>query len=209
MATRPVKVLSDLLTKKQIIKQDTDGNILFRVTGSLGDGFISASIPVSASDTFFVKTSIAAASEFTAIPVITSSLDAYNIYDIDQAFHAIDTAIQTANGPDIQSAYTRLRFVEVNNFESDGTKIIILPSTGSSPAEIRFPASSIDYLSVQVWIKTSGSNSWLNDLVSVETLISGSGGDEVWISIDAPALSSDDKYKLIVVNENANDYVIL
>jgi hypothetical protein len=49
MATKPVKVLTDLLTKKQIIKQDLDGNILFNVSGVLGNGHVSSSLPVTAS----------------------------------------------------------------------------------------------------------------------------------------------------------------
>ncbi len=49
MATKPVKVLTDLLTKKQIIKQDIDGNILFNVSGVLGNGHVSSSLPITAS----------------------------------------------------------------------------------------------------------------------------------------------------------------
>jgi hypothetical protein len=49
MAVKPVKVLTDLLTKKQIIKQDIDGNVLFRVTGSQTDGFVLVTIPLTAS----------------------------------------------------------------------------------------------------------------------------------------------------------------
>jgi len=49
MATKPVKVLTDLLTRKQIIKQDLDGNILFKISGSLGNGSVSSSFPITAS----------------------------------------------------------------------------------------------------------------------------------------------------------------
>lgn len=49
MAVKPVKVLTDLLTKKQIIKQDSNGNVLFKVTGSLNNGFVSSSLPITAS----------------------------------------------------------------------------------------------------------------------------------------------------------------
>ena len=49
MASKPVKVLSDLLTRKQILKQDSDGNTLFRVTGSLEDGYVLTIIPLTAS----------------------------------------------------------------------------------------------------------------------------------------------------------------
>jgi len=49
MANKPVKVLSDLLTKKQILKQDQDGNILFKVSGTLEDGVVITSLPLTAS----------------------------------------------------------------------------------------------------------------------------------------------------------------
>lgn len=49
MATKPVKVLTDLLTRKQVIKQDLDGNILFKISGSLGNGTVSSSLPITAS----------------------------------------------------------------------------------------------------------------------------------------------------------------
>jgi len=45
MATKPVKVLTDLLTRKQVIKQDLDGNILFKISGSLNNGTVSSSLP--------------------------------------------------------------------------------------------------------------------------------------------------------------------
>jgi hypothetical protein len=203
-----VKVLSDLLTKKQIVKEDANGNVLFRVTGSLGDGFVSSSIPITGSEAFLAKVSVNTNDAFNNIPIVTSSLDTYNIYDVDQAFHAVDTALSNANVTDIQSSYRRLRFAEVGNFDIDGTKIIVLPKTGSSPTELRFPASSIDYVSVNVSIRESGSSSWYNDLVSVETVVSGASSDEIWVVLDAAALDSADSYKLIAVNENPNDYVV-
>lgn len=49
MAVKPVKVLTDLLTKKQIIKQDVSGNILFNVSGTLENGHVSSSLPITAS----------------------------------------------------------------------------------------------------------------------------------------------------------------
>ena len=205
---KPVKVLTDLLTRKQIIKQDESGNIVFNVSGALGDGFVSSSLPLSASEAFLVKALVSSLGPFSNIPVTTSSLDSYSIYDVDEAFHAIDTALATANGPDIQNAYTRLRYVEVGAFDPDGSKVIVLPVTGAMPSEMRFPAYSLDYLNVQVSVKSSGSNSWMNDLVSVETTVSGAGNDQIWIIIDAPALSSADSYKLIAVNENPSDYVV-
>jgi hypothetical protein len=50
MAAKPVKVLADLQTRKQILKLDSDNNILFRVSGSFGDGVVTIELPVTASD---------------------------------------------------------------------------------------------------------------------------------------------------------------
>jgi len=50
---KPVKVLTDLLTKKQILKEDSDGNILFKVSGSQNNGIISASLPITGTDAYF------------------------------------------------------------------------------------------------------------------------------------------------------------
>ena len=49
MATKPVKVLADLQTKKQILKLDSNNNVLFRVSGTLGDGVVVIALPLTAS----------------------------------------------------------------------------------------------------------------------------------------------------------------
>jgi hypothetical protein len=48
--TKSVKIISDLVTQKQLIKQDIDGNVLFRVSGTIESGFISSSLPITGSD---------------------------------------------------------------------------------------------------------------------------------------------------------------
>lgn len=49
---KPVKVITDLVTQKQVIKQDISGNVLFRISGTLENGFVSSSLPISASDLY-------------------------------------------------------------------------------------------------------------------------------------------------------------
>lgn len=49
MATKPVKVLADLQTRKEILKLDNVGNILFKVSGSLGNGVVLVELPMTAS----------------------------------------------------------------------------------------------------------------------------------------------------------------
>ena len=204
---KPVKVLTDLLTKKQIIKQDEFGNIVFNVSGALGNGHISSSLPITGSSAFFVSASVNSRDEFLNIPIVTSSLGEYYVYDIDQAFHAIDTVFETANKEDTEAAYNRLRFTEVGFFENDGTKVVVLPATASS-GDARFPTSSLDYIDVSVATQESGSSGWTYDLIAVEIVVSGALNDEVQVLLDAAALSSVDRYRIIAVNENPADYVI-
>lgn len=52
MAVKPVKFISDVSTKKQIIKTDLSGNTLFAVSGTLADGTVSSSLPITASSLF-------------------------------------------------------------------------------------------------------------------------------------------------------------
>jgi hypothetical protein len=50
MAVRPVRFISDVLTRKQILKTDANDNVLFNVSGSkLSGGHVSSSFPLTAS----------------------------------------------------------------------------------------------------------------------------------------------------------------
>jgi len=208
MAVKPVKVLTDLLTKKQILKQDLDGNILFRVTGSLNNGFVSSSLPITGSGGRFLELNTTTDTVFDNIGVVTSSVD--GTYNVDQAFHAIDYNIgvlnNAINGAESQAAigYKRLRYKEVGYFDGDGTAQIVLPKNQlGAPA---FPASSIDYVNLSVMVKDG--DAWTNDLLSVNLVIGGESSDEIHVLLDAPALSNIDQYKLLAINENPDDYLI-
>lgn len=50
--TKSVKVVTDLVTQKQVIKQDLEGNVLFKISGTLPTGFVSSSLPISGSDIY-------------------------------------------------------------------------------------------------------------------------------------------------------------
>jgi len=54
MAVRPVRFISDLLTRKQILKTDIHNNVLFKVSSSNGngEGCVSSSLPVTSSGLF-------------------------------------------------------------------------------------------------------------------------------------------------------------
>ncbi len=50
MAVRPVRFISDVLTRKQILKTDANDNVLFNVSGTLiNGGHVSSSLPITAS----------------------------------------------------------------------------------------------------------------------------------------------------------------
>lgn len=199
MATRPVKVLPDLQTKKQIIKIDSDGRELFKVSGSLSDGYVSSSLPLTASSGLFIALETSTSSSFNNINVVTSSYGDYKVYDVNQAFHAVDDVI--SDNAKTTNAYKRLRYQVTGNFDINGSADITLPLTqyfGSA-----FPTSSIDFINISVLIKEN--NAWYNDIASVS--ITQSSGF-VHVIIDAPALNNTNQYRLIAVNENPDNYLI-
>ena len=208
MAVKPVKVLTDLLTKKQILKQDLDGNVLFRISGSLNNGVVSSSLPITGSAGVFYDLNTQATSEFYNIAVITSSNE--STYSVDQAFHAVDLEITNIKsiigGGESQAAtgYKRLRYKEVGFFDNDGTAQIVLPKTQYGAPS--FPLSSMEYVNLSVMVKDG--DAWTNDLLSVNIVSGGIDNDEIHVLLDAPALSNTDQYRLLAINENPDDYLV-
>lgn len=199
MATRPVKVLPDLQTKKQIIKVDSSGNELFKISGTLDNGYVSSSLPISASSGLFISLETTTSSSFYNINVATSSVGNYKIYDVNQAFHAVDDSLSSFSSVSFNS-YKRLRYQVTGNFDINGSVDISLPL--SQFGGNAFPVSSIDFINVSVAIKEN--NSWYNDIVSIN--LTSSGG-QVHVIIDAPALNNTNQYRFLAVNENPSDYV--
>lgn len=206
MAVKPVKVLTDLLTKKQIIKQDLDGNILFRISGSLNNGIVSSSLPVFANSGSFVSLNTVTTTVFDNISVITGSDN--GLYNVNQAFHAVDIELNNIksliNNEDTQSAtaYKCLRYKEVGYFNEEGAAIITLPKTQYGHPS--FPINSIDFLNVSVMVRDG--DAWTNDLLSINIISGGINGDQIQVLLDAPALTNTDQYRLLAVNENPDDY---
>lgn len=208
MAVKPVKVLTDLLTKKQILKQDLDGNILFRVTGSLNNGFVSSSLPITGSAGYFPELQTTTDATFNNIGIATSSID--RSYNVDQAFHAVDYALNIVSSllnsgeSEAATGYKRLRYKQVGFFDSDGTATVVLPKNQyGAPA---FPLSCMDYINLSVMVRDG--DAWTNDLLSINVISGGIDNDEIHIVLDAPALTSTDQYKVLAVNENPDDYLI-
>lgn len=239
---KPVKVLTDLETRKQILKKDSDNNVLFKVSGTLAQGAVSSSLPFTGSSAYFsddvtvdgalkanrfeVTTLVNSINYETSISASINALldvsasnaqvndflkwDGSNwvadiVSNATSASYAATAAYAqstTLDATGILNAYNRLRYQEVNYFDINGSATIVLPTASlGSPA---FPTTSVDYINVSVFIKDNGR--WTNDLVAAESYISGSN---IVVDIYAASLTNADQYKLIVVNENPNDYVIL
>ncbi len=226
MATKPVKVLTDLLTRKQVIKQDLDGNILFKISGSLNNGTVSSSFPVTAS--YFVGdgrylTNITASFEVVTSGSITGSGTAGNPIALKNFLNLItvtassgfsgnlygtasfaETASYTSGAVASQVAninYKKLRYKITGTFDAEGYAEQPLPLTqyGSSS----FVIADLDYFMINIMVKESGAANWTNDLIAYELFTSAS---QVFISIYAPDISASGSYKLLAVNENPNAY---
>jgi hypothetical protein len=228
MANKPVKVLTDLLTRKQIIKQDLAGNTLFLISGSLGNGYVSSSFPITAS--YFVGdgrylTNVSGSgginSVYTSGSISGSGLQANPIFLKDPlvigtitssylyspqitgtlygtASYAVNTGIDSTS---IQNAYKRLRYQQVGFFDATGSATIELPT--SSYGGVAFISNSFNHINITVQIKEE--NIWLNDLLSIQLFTSS---NKVFVELSAPALNNTNEYKLLALNEDPNYYII-
>lgn len=141
---KPVKVLTDLVTKKQILKKDTYNRTLFSVSGSsdeLGNnitGLISSSLPISASSVYTPQLKISASAPFSFTDLEATRDPVLGHYNVDTAIHAIDVVINKTRIADIvrakeaENAYKRLRFQNVGSFDVDGYAEVKLPLTMSN-----------------------------------------------------------------------------
>lgn len=229
MANKPVKVLSDLLTRRQIIKQDLAGNTIFLVSGSINSGYVSSSNPITAS--FFVGdgrylTNISGSGSgltvvtsgsisgsglvanpiFLKDPLVIGTITSSYIYSpqITGSLYGTASFAETAgnvNTTAIQNAYKRLRYTEVGFFDVDGSKIVELPT--SSLGGTAFVSNSFNHINVNVFVKED--DRWLNELLSVQLYTSS---NIVYVELSAPALNNTNEYKLIAVNEDPTYYII-
>jgi len=216
MAVRPVKFISDVLTKKQIFKTDIDDNILFNVSGSLLEGgHVSSSFPVTASglyidgnayitDTIHAKrmhvtevtTSVyyedSLSASINALQDVSASdavIGQYLKWDgVNWVPYTLDVtgAIQTALD-NVNNVFLSSSNIAVDYFDFDGTKLLTFNQYGPS---------DIEYISLDVMIMQEGSSNYTNDLVSVSMFINISGS--LSVQLDAPALSDKDKFKLLL-----------
>jgi len=155
----------------------------------------------------FVTSSVATTASFNNIPIITSSIPngsgVYDMYSIDQAFHAIDAVI--ADSSKTQNAYKRLRYQTSGTFDVSGIQLISLPTTQFGGAA--FSTSSLDYITIDVMVKLESGDNWMNDVVAIETYVTGSPGSK-YVEVAIYSADVPYAYRLIALNEDPSKYVI-
>jgi len=155
----------------------------------------------------FATSSVAAQSPFSNIAVITGSQAVggvtYDMYSIDQAFHAIDSVL--ADSSKTSNAYKRLRYQTSGTFDPSGIQLVALPLTQFSGSA--FSTSSLDFITVDVMVKLESGDNWMNDVVAIETYITGSPGSE-YVEVAIHSADVPYAYRLIALNEDPSKYVI-
>jgi len=225
MANKPVKFLSDALFKKNIVKEDSLNNKIFEVSGTLASGAVNIYVPLSASDTY-IGGNLEVSGAVTARTFNVTEVNTSVIYDtsISASINALlDVSASSAINDDylkyrdgywipspldlaggleaVKKATNRLKYIVTGSFDAGGQAEVAIPLTQLGGNA--FPVSSIDYIMYDLAVKDG--NRWVKDIMhSCIAEISG----VLYVNIDAPALNSTDRYKLVAVNTNPEDYII-
>lgn len=128
--------------------------------------------------------------ESTPLNNINPNLSSYTgFYGINDAFAAINEKFGT-----LILNYSKLSETIVGNFNLDGSKDIQLTN---------FLVSDIEYLSVDVMVKYSGSSQYINDLISV-ALSGNIATNKVHVLLNAASLTQLDTYKVIATKQTGS-----
>jgi hypothetical protein len=114
---------------------------------------------------------------------------ATGFYGVNDTFNAINDKFAL-----LINNYAKLSETIVGNFNIDGTKDIQLTN---------FLVSDIEYLSVDVMVKYSGSSQYINDLISV-ALSGNIATNKVHVLLNAASLAQLDTYKVIVTKQTGS-----
>ena len=179
---KPVKFLTDLVTKKEIVKKD-GSQTLFNVSGTVaGGGHVSSSLPLTASSIYTPELYLSASTQFDGINGVV--YDANNRYNVDQALHQINSALKSGGYSNIVrieeglNAYKRLRFQATGTFNPEGYAEVMLPVTMS-----QYDAYSFDEAKSKIF---TGSRT---DLAAELALADTTGQDPNFLSF--PTMSFD------------------
>ena len=215
MAVKPARAIADLLARKQILKVDKDNNILFKVSGSLGSGAVSSSLPITSSGFFSAFDSIISGTLTANHLIVTEQKTFLDINQLNNVSASdategkfltydgtnwIPSEIQVNAGIGAQS-YSTLRYHSDGLFNGNETIVLNLPlSSAYGPS---FPVESINYFTYNLLIQEESGSSWKNDLAVVEFVVTGSGAPYVAAVIDAPFVPY--AYTFNATNENTAD----
>lgn len=215
MAVKPAKAIADLLARKQILKVDKENNILFKVSGSLGSGAVSSSLPVTASSFFSAFDSFISGTLTTKNLAITDDKSFVNINQLSNVSASdategkfltydgtnwIPSEIQVNAGIGAQS-YSSLRYHSDGLFNGNERIVLNLPlSSAYGPS---FPVESINYFTYNLLVQEDSGSSWKNDLAIVEFVVTGTGTPYVAAIIEAQFVPY--AYTFNVTNENTAD----
>jgi len=216
MAVKPAKAIADLLARKQILKVDKDNNILFKVSGSLGSGAVSSSLPITASNIFSAFDSFISGTLTTKNLAITDDKSYVNINQLSNvsASEAVEGRYLVYDGTNWipselklnagigSQQYSTLRYHSDGLFYGNETVTLTLPvSSAYGPS---FPTQSINYINYNLLIQETSESNWRNDLASVEFKITGNIGNE-YVAAIISAPFSPYAYTFNAVNENPLD----
>lgn len=175
----------------------------------LKSNFISGSSGVAINSNLIIAStaSLHTSGAFSNVSIATSSVVVegvtYKVFNLDDALHAIDTALAnaglTANA--VQKAYRALRFQYSGTLDANGEWSGSLPLTQES-GKIAFPTADFNYIKTDVVIDENGR--WVNDLIAVDMEVSSSA---IWITISAAA-AANTGFRLLAVNENTASYTV-
>lgn len=256
MAVKPVKFVSDILTRKQILKTDLEGNVLFSVSSSngSGNGTVSSSLPITASSMFIdgdayisgtlhakrmhvtevttsvyyedsISASINALNDVSASDAISGSVLQWNgnawvgstslniqnlniVGNLTLTGSALNTLGSPSNNHDVAQVlssidglfaamiqnYAKLSETQAGYFDIGGTKDIEF---------VNFIASDIENVYVDAMIKYSGSDQYINDLMSVR-LYANMGTNKLHVLVDAPSVTDKDSYRIIATKQTGS-----
>lgn len=225
MAQKPVKFLSDALFRRTLTKEDSSGNKLFEVSGTLASGASTLAVPLTASSAYFagdvdvsgtlsakklniteVNTSVIYETSLSASINALLDVSASNAINDDylkfRDGYWVPGAVDLAGAVEAtKNAVNRLKFKHIGNFNSSGSAEIYLPLIQlGGPA---FPPESIDYIMYDIAIRDEGE--WRKHIVYSQLSVKNS---QLCVIIDAPVLNETGEYKLLAMNTNPDDYVL-
>jgi hypothetical protein len=222
MAVKPAKAIADLLARKQILKVDKENNILFKVSGSLGTGSVSSSLPVTASGYFSAFDSFISGTLTTKNLAISDEKSYVNINQLSNVsasdaqegeylvFSGSNWVPSSVRGVGItKETYNRVRYTVSGTFDGKDVIEIALPLSSS----IRGPAftpQSINQINFTLLVQETSESNWKNDLASVEFKLSGVVEQQIYALISAPSLPYAYSFNAVNLNpEVVNSSIML